>query len=41
LDKKAKHDFKTMLVSYGYSGKVADEIRKCYDFSERKGVASF
>jgi hypothetical protein len=30
-----------MLISYGYSKKVADELWKWYDFSEKKGVASF
>jgi hypothetical protein len=30
-----------MLVSYGYSKKVAEELWKWYDFSEKKGVASF
>jgi len=28
-----------MLISYGYSKKVADELWKWYDFSEKKGVA--
>jgi len=41
LDKKAKHTFKTMLVNYGYSKKVADELWKWYAFSEKKGVASY
>jgi hypothetical protein len=30
-----------MLISYGYSKKVADELWKWYNFSEKKGVASF
>jgi hypothetical protein len=41
LDKKAKRAFKTMLVDYGYSEKVADELCKWYAFSEKKGVASY
>jgi hypothetical protein len=41
LAKKAKRDFKTMLVSYGYSKKVADELWQWYTFSEKKGVASY
>jgi predicted Ser/Thr protein kinase len=30
-----------MLVDYGYSRKVADELCKWYDFSEKKRVASY
>jgi hypothetical protein len=30
-----------MLVGYGYSEKVADELCKWYTFSEKKGVASY
>jgi hypothetical protein len=41
MDKKAKRAFKTMLVSYGHSEKVANELWKWYDFSEKKGAASF
>jgi predicted Ser/Thr protein kinase len=41
LDKKAKRAFKTLLVNYGYSKKVADELCKWYAFSEKKGVASY
>ncbi len=41
LDKKAKRTFKTMLVSYGCSEKVADELWKWYDFSEKKGVVNY
>ena len=41
LDKKAKHTFKTMLVNYGYSEKVANELCKWYTFSEKKGIASY
>jgi len=41
LDKKAKLTFKNLLLTYGYSEKFADELWKWYDFSEKKGVASF
>jgi hypothetical protein len=41
LGKKAKRAFKILLVSHGYSEKVADELWKWYDFSEKKGVASY
>ena len=30
-----------MLVGYGYSEKVADELCKCYTLSEKKEVASY
>jgi hypothetical protein len=30
-----------MLNGRGYSEKVADELWKWFDFSEKKGVASF
>jgi hypothetical protein len=32
---------KTLLKQNGYSEKTVDEIWKWYDFSERKGAASF
>jgi hypothetical protein len=41
LVKRAKLGFKTLIVKRGYSEKVADELWKWYDFSEKKGVASF
>jgi hypothetical protein len=41
LGKKAKLAFKNLLASHGYSEKVADELWKWYDFSEKKGVASY
>ena len=41
LDKKAKRTFKTMLVNYGYSQKVANELWKWYAFSEKKEAASY
>jgi hypothetical protein len=41
MGRKAKLAFESLLVSYGYSEKVADELWKWYDFSEKKGVASY
>jgi len=41
LSKKPKRIFKTMLLAHGHSAKVADELWKWYNFSEKKGVASF
>jgi hypothetical protein len=41
VGKKAKLIFTKLLLSHGYSEKVAEEIWKWYDFSEKKGVASF
>jgi len=41
LDKKAKLTFKNLLLTNGHSEEVADELWKWYDFSEKKGVASF
>jgi hypothetical protein len=38
---KAKLTFKKLLISHGYSEKVADELWKWYTFSEKKGVASY
>jgi hypothetical protein len=38
---KAKLTLRKMLKNYGYSEKVADELWKWYDFSEKKGVARF
>jgi hypothetical protein len=32
---------RSLLKRYGYSEKTIKEIWKWYDFSERKGVASF
>jgi hypothetical protein len=40
LSGKAKRSFKDLIMHYGYSAKVADELWKWYDFSEKKGVAS-
>jgi hypothetical protein len=41
LVKRAKLGFRNLIVKRGYSEKVADELWKWYDFSEKKGVASF
>jgi hypothetical protein len=41
LGKKAKLLFKQLLFSYGYSEKVVEELWKWYDFSDKKGVASY
>jgi hypothetical protein len=41
LGKKAKLAFKKLLLTHGYSEKVADELWKWYTPSEKKGVASF
>jgi hypothetical protein len=41
LSKKAKHTFKDLIARRGYSERVANELWKWYDFSEKKGVASF
>jgi len=41
VGKKAKFIFMKLLLSHGYSEKVVEEIWKWYDFSEKKGVASF
>ena len=41
LVKRAKLGFRNLIVKRGYSEEVADELWKWYDFSEKKGVASF
>jgi hypothetical protein len=41
LSRKAKHTFRELIMRYGYSEKVADELWKWYDFSGKKGVATF
>ncbi len=41
LDSRAKLDFRDLIVKRGYSTKVAEDLWKWYDFSEKKGVASF
>jgi hypothetical protein len=40
MGRKAKL-FKQLILSHGYSEKAAEELWKWYDFSEKKGVASF
>lgn len=39
--KEAKLKFRDIIVKRGYSEKVADELWKWYDFSDKKGVASY
>jgi len=41
LDNSVKVDFRNLIVKRGYSEKAADELWKWYDFSAKKGVASF
>jgi hypothetical protein len=41
LDTSVKLSFRNLIIKRGYSEKVADELWKWYDFSEKKGVASF
>jgi hypothetical protein len=41
LSNKAEHGFKDLLASRGYTGKVAEELWKWFDPSNKKGVASF
>jgi len=41
LGKRARRTFKELIARRGYLEKVADELWKWYDFSEKKGVASF
>jgi hypothetical protein len=41
LSEEAELSFKNLLLANGHSEKVADELWKWYDFSEKKGVASF
>ena len=41
LSEEAKLSFKNLLLANGHSEKAADELWKWYDFSEKKGVASF
>jgi Mn-dependent DtxR family transcriptional regulator len=38
---RTKQVFKTMLVEHGYSEEVAEALWKWYDFTDKKGVASF
>jgi hypothetical protein len=41
LDNSVKFSFRNLIVKCGFSEKVAEELWKWYDFSEKKGVASF
>jgi len=41
LEPKARLSFKDLITRRGYSDRVADELWKWYDFSDKKGVASF
>ena len=41
LSKRAKRTFKEWIARRGYSEKVADELWKWYDFSDKRGVSSF
>jgi len=41
LAKRAKLEFKDMIVKRGYTEAIVEELWKWYDFSENKGVASF
>ena len=36
-----KLGFKNLIIKHGYSEKVANELWKWYNFSEKRGVASF
>jgi hypothetical protein len=38
---KTEEMFKDLLITSGYSREAARELWKWYDFSEKKGVASF
>jgi len=38
---RTKLHFQKLLITAGYSIEAADELWKWYDFSERKGVASY
>ena len=38
---ETEQKFKRLLVDSGYSEKAAQELYKWYDYSEKKGVASF
>ena len=37
----AKLGFRDLIIKRGYSERAVDELWKWYDFSEKKGVASF
>jgi hypothetical protein len=37
----ARLGFRDLIIKRGYSERAVDELWKWYDFSEKKGVASF
>jgi hypothetical protein len=37
----AFNSFKTKLIKAGYSKKIIEELWKWYDYSDKKGVASY
>jgi hypothetical protein len=41
LKTQSKLSFKSLIVHRGYSERAADELWKWYDFTSKKGVASF
>jgi hypothetical protein len=41
VTKSAKVEFRELILKRGYSEKIAEEIWKWYDFSEKKKVTSF
>ena len=41
LANSGKLSFRDLIVKRGYSEKAAEELWKWYDFSDKKGVASF
>jgi len=41
LSEKAKRVFKELIQKRGYSEKFADQLWKWYDFSDKKGVATY
>ena len=41
MHETAKLTLRKLLNDCGYPDRVADELWKWYDFSEKKGVASF
>jgi hypothetical protein len=41
LSKSVKLGFRELIVKRGYSERAVDELWKWYDFSDKKGVASF
>ena len=38
---KASRDFSRMLIERGYFTEVIEEMWKWYDYSQKKGVASY